>query len=273
MRIATYNLWNAATNWPLRLAGAAEELRALDAHIVCLQEAPAWADEGTTLADYLRQHTGYAHALHLPYPEAPRGEDRPEGLGFLSTLPLSAAHVSWSDGTDNQNSWGARVVVDWQGHSLAVTNVHLDWKHPANRERQIVRIVRELIDAHPADIDILCGDFNDDGAAPSLAYLAGSIELFGHRTCWRDLAADWHAARGDLPPVTLDFEHNPRWKPKKIAAPSKRYDRIYLRARLPELAAAVHVEDVGIFGKEPRNSLGIVPSDHYGLYADLSVKG
>jgi hypothetical protein len=32
----------------------------------------------------------------------------------------------------------------------------------------------------------------------------------------------------------------------------------------------VHAEQVGLFGKVPANSLGIVPSDHYGLVADLT---
>ena len=93
IRIATYNLWNAVVNWPQRLAGIAEELRGLDADIVAAQEAPTQAFESMLLADYLRGHTPYPHVLHLPYNETPRGEDRPEGLAFLSKLPLTDVRV------------------------------------------------------------------------------------------------------------------------------------------------------------------------------------
>ena len=273
MRIATYNLWNAVTNWPQRLAGIAEELCGLDADIVAAQEAPTQASESMLLADYLRGHTQYPHVLHLPCNETPRGEDRPEGLAFLSKLPLTNVQTNWRDGFDNENSWGARVVIDWNGVSLGVTNVHLDWKHADSRERHIVNIVREMIDAQPADIDILCGDFNDDGGASSLAFLAGSVTLHGYRNQapWSDLALEWHTACGETPPVTLDFEHNPRWKPKQIGGPSKRFDRIYLSARSPDLEPRTAA--VGVFGQHPTKVAGIVPSDHYGLYVDLMPAG
>ena len=271
MRIATYNLWNAAANWPQRLAGIAEVLRGLDADIVAAQEAPTQASETVLLEAYLREHTQYPHVLHLPYNETPRGDDRPEGLAFLSKLPLTDEQTNWRDGYDNENSWGARVVVDWQGVSVGLINVHLDWKLADSRERHLVSIVRGMIDAQPADIDILCGDFNDDLDALSLAFLDGGITLHGYRTQWRDLAMEWHAARGETPPVTLDFEHNPRWKAKRITTPSKRFDRIYLRARSLEFEPRTTA--FGVFGQHRTNAAGVVPSDHYGLYVDLEQAG
>jgi hypothetical protein len=100
-----------------------------------------------------------------------------------------------------------------------------------------------------------------------LRFLAGHVALDGHTTRWRDLAAEWHAARGETPPVTLDFEHNPRWKTKTIRDASKRFDRVYLRAD----GLGPRVLAVSLFGKEPANSLGVVPSDHYGVVVDLDL--
>jgi maltose 6'-phosphate phosphatase len=268
VRIATYNVWNAKTNWTRRLAALAEEVSHLDADLVALQEAPVEATPGLPIAAYLREHTLYPHVLHLPYPGPADKREWPEGLAFLSKHSLTDVQANWARGQPTGNSWGARVVLAWDGMSLGVTNVHLDWRHAASRERHIVRIVRDLIDARPCDVDLLCGDFNDDGDAPPLRYLAGQAALDGYTTCWRDLAAEWHAARGEPAPVTLDFEHNPRWRTKSIADPSKRFDRIYLRAR-PERAP--QVTRTGLFGQEPTNSLGLVPSDHYGLFADLEL--
>jgi endonuclease/exonuclease/phosphatase family metal-dependent hydrolase len=268
-RIATYNIWNAKTHWPRRLAAIAEEIALLDADLVALQEAPVNASPRLPLAAYLRQHTPYPHLLHLPYPGPADKREWPEGLLFLSKHRMQQVRANWVGAESTENSWGVRVVVQVQDVSLSVTNVHLDWRHAESRERHIVRIVRDVIDSRPCDVNILCGDFNDDGDAPVLQFLAGQIELDGYRTRWRDLAAEWHAARGELAPITVDFEHNPRWKAKAITASSKRFDRIYVRTS--ESAPAPSVVAAGLFGQEPRNSLGIVPSDHYGLLVDLDV--
>jgi len=269
LRVATYNIWNAKRNWPRRLAAAVEELTRLDADVVALQEAPVEAAPGVPLHQLLREQTVYPHILHLPYPGPADKREWPEGLAFLSKLPIEDISVNWEDGQPTENSWAGRIVVRWDGGSLGITNVHLDWRHAASRERHIVRIVRDLIDARPCDLDLLCGDFNDDGDAPMLQFLAGRTSLDGFRTCWHDLALEWHAERGEAPPVTLDFERNPRWKLMQIADPSKRFDRIYLRAADP--ARAPRTLRVGLFGKDPTNSLGIVPSDHSGLFADIEA--
>jgi endonuclease/exonuclease/phosphatase family metal-dependent hydrolase len=268
-RIATYNVWNAKTNWPRRLSAIAEEIALLDADVVALQEAPVNASPRLPLAAYLRQHTPYPHLLHLPYPGPADKREWPEGLLFLSKHRMQQVRANWVGAESTENSWGVRVVLQVQGVLLSVTNVHLDWRHAESRERHIVRIVRDVIGSRPCDVEILCGDFNDDGDVPVLQFLAGEVALDDYRTCWRDLAAEWHAARGETAPVTMDFEHNPRWQGKTIRDHSKRFDRIYLRTT--ESASEPTVVATGLFGQEPRNSLSIVPSDHYGLFVDLEV--
>jgi endonuclease/exonuclease/phosphatase family metal-dependent hydrolase len=268
LRIATYDIWNSKRNWARRLAAIVEELAALDADVVALQEVPVEVSPGLSIDGFLRELTAYPHVLHLPYPGPADKREWPEGLAFLSKLPIEDVRVNSDDGQPTENSWAGRIVVNWAGRWLGVTNVHLDWRHAASRERHIVRIVRDLIDAGPADLDLLCGDFNDDGDAPTLQFLEGRAALDGYRTRWQDLAVEWYAARGEAAPVTLDFENNPRWRSMQIADPSKRFDRVYLRAA--ESAASPRVQSVGLFGKEPTNSLGIVPSDHYGVFVDLA---
>jgi endonuclease/exonuclease/phosphatase family metal-dependent hydrolase len=268
LRIATINIWNARTNWARRLAALAEEVTFLDADLVAMQEVPVEAAPGRPIADYFLEQTAYPHACHLPYPGPADKREWPEGLAFLSKQPLTDVRVNWAAGQPTDNSWGARATLSWQGRSLSVTNVHLDWRHAESRERHIVRIVRDLIEAEPCDLDLLCGDFNDDGEAPVLRFLAGQAALDGHTTRWHDLAAEWYAARGQTPPVTLDFEHNPRWQGKTIRDHSKRFDRVYLRAAP---AHEPRVTCAAVFGKEPTNRLGVVPSDHYGLVVDLDA--
>jgi endonuclease/exonuclease/phosphatase family metal-dependent hydrolase len=269
LRLATYNIWNAKANWPQRLAALVEELGALNADLVAMQEVPFEASPGVPIDRFFRERGAYAQVLYLPYPGLADKREWPEGLAFLSNFSLEDIRVNWAGGQPTENSWGARATVRWQGLRLGITTVHLDFRHADSRERHIVRIVRDLIDAHPSDLDILCGDFNDDGDAPSLRFLEGRADLHGYRTAWRDLAVEWHAARGESPPVTLDFRDNPRWKAKNMTVPSKRFDRIYLCTS--EGVTAPRILGVGRFGDVPVNSGGVVPSDHYGLYADLDA--
>jgi len=268
-RIATYNVWSSSTNWARRLAGMAEEVARLDADVVALQEVPVEAGPALPIMEYLRAHTSYPHVLHLAYPGPADKREWPEGLALLGKHPLTDVRVNWEDGRPTDNSWAARAVISWQSRTVGIANLHLDWRHAASRERHILNVVRDMVEARPCDLDVLCGDFNDDGDALVLRFLAGRAEIAGERTCWRDLAEEWHALRGEPAPVTLDFRENPRWQPKGITAPSKRFDRVYLHST--ESASVVHVRRAGIFGKVPANSLGIVPSDHYGLYVDLGI--
>ena len=130
-----------------------------------------------------------------------------------------------------------------------------------------------MIDAQPADIDILCGDFNDDGDAPSLAFLDGSVALHGYRNQapWRDLALEWHAARGEAPPGHPRLRAQPALETEADRRPVEA-----LRPDLPARRSPEHEPRtlaVGLFGRRPTKIAGIVPSDHYGLYVDLTLAG
>ncbi len=266
MRIATYNLLNSAVGWKQRLAAIADELTVLDADIVAMQEAPTHAKDKQSLIDFFRDNTSYAYALHLRYPEDPAEDDRPEGLAFLSKHPIEAVWSSWDDDRATANNWAAKAVVDWRGASLGVTNVHLDWEHRVGREQHIVEIVRDVTEKHPCDHDILCGDLNDDVDSRVARYLEGEVSIAGSGTRWRDLAHTWHAVLGEVAPITVNFYGNP-WRGETVDEVPARFDRIYLRRG--KSSQDLRVVRAGLFGKEPANRLGIVPSDHYGVFVDL----
>ncbi len=266
MRIATYNLWNSTTNWARRLAAIVEELTFLDADIVALQEAPTQARDRQSLVDFFREETDYPHVIQLEEPEAPDEGERPEGLAFISKLPFEAVRTNWERVATN-NNWAMKIAVDWKGRSLGVTNVHLDYRQASSREQHIARIVRELIDSHSCDYEILCGDFNDELDSLLARFLEGRASIEGYRTQWRDLAYAWHANLGESPPVTLDFLNNPRWQDEVSNETPARFDRLYLRTS--ESSLGIQILQAGIFGREPHNRFGIIPSDHYGVFVDL----
>src|SRR5262245_39550901 len=137
MRVATYNLWNSPVDWERRLAAIVEELRALSADVVALQEAPTEATPGRSLAAYLEAETGYLEVRHAPYPqvEDDADDDRPEGLAVLSRLPLGTVWTSWADGVTTDNNFAAKLHAEIGGTSVGFTNVHLDWQDAGKRVR------------------------------------------------------------------------------------------------------------------------------------------
>lgn len=256
MRIATYNLWNAPGDWERRLLAIADELGAVDADVVALQEAPVEASAGRTLADFLATETGYRYVSYKGYATVPDAGDRPEGLAVLSHLKCGEARTNWESGIDTGNSYAMRLCVETPRGRLGITNVHLDWEHPDRRVGAIADICGRLIGNEPADIEVLCGDFND--------YEDGPVAEFLSSHGWQDAVV----ASDPAAPVTLDFADNPRWKGTGNTERPGRFDRIYLRSRS---GTTPRITGSGRFGKRPANRFDLVPSDHYGVFVDLEI--
>lgn len=196
--------------------------------------------------------------LHLPYEVEP-DDDRPEGLALVTSYRVRASWTSWSGGAPTHNNHAATFHLEVAGATLGLTNLHLDWQHPDGRVRAIADIVERLIEQHPADLEVLCGDFNDHDDGPVAAYLEH------HPRPWCDAVA---SAPGAVAPVTIDFLDNPRWRGRGSTERPGRFDRIYLRAGRGRPAPRVVAS--GLFGRRPANRFGIVPSDHYGAFVDLA---
>ena len=274
MRVATYNVWNSTANWEQRLAAIVEELGVLGADIVALQEAPTEAFPGRALAAYLEVETGYRHVLHLPYDVEPDDTERPEGLALLSRWPVRGVWTNWSGGATTYNNAAARFHVEVADRRMGITNIHLDWQDQSRRVEAMADIVDRLIAPHPADVEILCGDFNDHEGGPVAVFLEGHAEggegqpeAAGARARWRWLDAVASSVGPAAAPITLDFLENPRWAGGEVSERPGRFDRIYLRDTVP----ARTVMASGLFGRRPANRFGIIPSDHYGVFVDLAL--
>jgi maltose 6'-phosphate phosphatase len=270
MRVATYNLWNSPVNWERRLAAIVDELRVLSADVVALQEAPTEAAPGRSLTAYFEAETGYREVRHVPYPEDEADDDRPEGLALLSRHSLGPVWTSWADGAATHNSFAVKVDVEIGGASVGFTNVHLDWESPDHRLQAITELV-SWGERHPADIEILCGDFNDPEDGPVAAYLEAGpgrgAAVPPETRMWQDAVV--YSVGRTAAPMTLDPLRNPRWAGSVVSERPARFDRIYLRSSSSRSAPRVVAS--GLFGREPANRLGIVPSDHYGVFVDLEL--
>ena len=266
MRIATFNIWNSPLKWSQGRIAIVDGINHLSADIILLQEAPIEAEPGVLTVDFLREETEFAHVVHLTEPLEPEDREWPEGLVTPSRFPMSQVKANWEVTGNPANNWAICVVSGVGDTRVNATNVHLDWQSEERRQIETVLILEELIEPANYEIDIIADDFNDDSAVVN--FLGGLSDIDGKTTAWRELVAEAYAANSQPAPPIIDPESNPRWEFVKEKEPARRFDRIYLRSNSGESGTVDSVQ-AGIFGKEPNNRFGIVPSDHYGVYTDI----
>jgi len=140
------------------------------------------------------------------------------------------------------------------------------------RERQIVDIMG--IVTHESDsgcYEFLLGDFNSRPESSVYQFLAGQQSLHGQATApWHDLARTWAERSGFAPAATLDFGRNPRWRDAPTLDRPARVDWILVRDTFASGLVSPSLTRAGIFGDEATPIAHVVPSDHYGVFADLA---
>ncbi len=269
MKLVTYNLWNTHIRWPERLNAACEELSRVDADIVALQEVSACVEaaDGRNTARYIGDRCGYEHIVMRLYPDDPD-----EGLCILSKRPFSAIEAGWDTSFGALRNCGLRVCLTTDQTNVAITNVHLDFDGIAQREAQIFAVLEWIESRSGAECyEILCGDFNAPPDSSIYRFLMGQQTLLGKGVRpWHDLAR-YHAEKtGRMPSPTLDFWNNPRWRDAPTLEVPVRIDWILLQDVFNSGLPYPRVMDADVFGTEPTPLTRVVPSDHYGVYAELA---
>lgn len=163
-------------------------LTSMDADVVALQEIDqhsSWAGNFDHLA-YLRDHTGYAHALHGVTTRRGGMFNLCYGNAFLSRHPLEEGEAV---------TFGARTVgekgflfaeISIEGRRVPLINLHLHYRSRAARLDQVGQVFRYLAQRHNARSPywsvppLVCGDFNtSDKASDATAGLLTELEYFG----------------------------------------------------------------------------------------------
>lgn len=265
MRFATYNIWNAPTHQQARQAALINALMQLNADVIALQEVPtAFGHDEKDAGKVLAEQSHYPYSYFRAYPTDPD-----EGLAFLSRYPLQATGADWDlpHSSTPACAIGAALTIDHV--HLTMTNVHLDWSSSVIREEQIRRVVvwhnvRKAVDS----FSLLVGDFNATPESSIYRFLSGQQSLDGIATPpWVDLAAYDAFIKQKPTAATLDFITNPRWRNTPTLELPMRVDWLLFGADVTQKPP--QVQTVALFGVEPLPPTDIVPSDHYGVYADL----
>lgn len=274
LRVLTLNIWNRHDPWEDRLRLIREGIRELDPDLIGLQEV--LSQEGRSQADVIAEGFGYSVAFGAAAKVAGGAEF---GNAVLSRWPVARQQVfPLPTGAADEARSLLLAEIDAPHGRIPFGVTHLNWKfhHGAIREAQVSMIAEILEREAPVDAPalappppagaggfppILVGDFNAQPDAAEIRFLKG-LQTLGGRSVF---FSDSFEQAGHGPGYTFDATRNP------YAAGTHEYPRRidYIFVRGPDrqvrgkpLVARVVFQDlVG----------GVSASDHYGVYAELSV--
>jgi endonuclease/exonuclease/phosphatase family metal-dependent hydrolase len=259
MKIATYNVWNSDKGMPGREAQIIDEIKALDADVIVLQEV-----RDKAFHERLLQATGYKNHCFAPHEEKEADGaswEQGEGLAVYSKFPIKFTHAI---------EYALIVAVEQMGHSILLVNVHLPWDSVIAQEECIVNINKE-ISTISSDYQFILGDFNCAETSSVQQYLKGCRSLNNTEVhhYWTDLALVAEEFLGIGLEMTLDLSNNPRWKGKPVTDNSARVDCIFIHDCFPQPYPALKF--LRYFGKDVSEKTRFSASDHYGVFAELQM--
>ncbi len=265
IRIATWNLWGRYGPWEARLPVIVENLRAINADILALQEV--WEDDTTNQACELAKALGCTEPVYAANLER---DGVRSGNAVLSrwpirrhevrTLPRRGAHDAIDE--EGEERLCLFAEIDGPRGPIQMFCAHLSWSddHSAIRQEQVAEICRFVREMRPRPFPaVLCGDLNADPQSDEIRILTGRAASPVPRVVFRDA---WQAAGNDDPGYTWSNE-NP------FAAASldleRRIDHVMVGH--PKLGGVGHVLEAHVAGDVPVD--GMWPSDHLAVVVEL----
>ncbi|TDD93618.1 endonuclease/exonuclease/phosphatase family protein [Actinomadura rubrisoli] len=260
LRVASWNVWDRYGPWRERETAIIATLRDAAPDIVVLNEA--WEDGEDAQADRL------GDALRLPhrvFRGAPSDTDAGglAGIAVLSRWPLGR---TGERRLGDQDGWDAGFAVsaraDGPRGAVQVFGVGLGWKlgHSGQRQQQVRDLGAYVRETAATDAPlVVCGDFNAAPDSDEIRMLTGRAAVAARGLVFYDA---WEVA-GDGGPGHTWSNANPWARP--VLWPDRRID--YVFSAWPRAGGAGHPVRCELLGVRPVG--GVVPSDHYGVLAEL----
>lgn len=245
LRLLTWNLWFGEFARARRLDAALEIVRDHSPDVIAFQEivpetlqqvwATPWVEDGYHLTDT----TGATFRLRY-------------GTVLLTRIAPAAIHVVPLPSDMGRDLVAVDLVIG--GATLRVGGIHLESEYSTPRRIEQLRRIGPFLNA--ADAAVLMGDMNFTDGDPEEAVLpAGAQDV-------------WKQVRPGDPGVTRDSMGNGMARLHDRTPQSRRLDRIFL---MPG-ASGWRASSIEIVGTEPIDGdPTLLPSDHYGLVADLVI--
>lgn len=260
VRVATWNVWDRYGPWREREPAITATLRDAAPDIVVLAEA--WEDDDDAQADRLAKALGLPHTVFRGAPSAAGGGR--SGIALLSRWPLGQVGRQQLGFQQDQFDSGHAVHARADGPRgpLHVFGTVLGWKldHSAQRQEQVRALGGFVRQAGRNDAPVVvCGDFNAAPDSDEIRMLTGRAAAAAPGVVFYDA---WEMA-GDGTAGHTWSRANPWTRP--VLWPDRRID--YIFSAWPRAGGAGHPVHCELIGERPVD--GVVPSDHYGVLADL----
>ncbi|HXY95256.1 MAG TPA: endonuclease/exonuclease/phosphatase family protein [Acidimicrobiia bacterium] len=265
VRIATWNLWGRYGPWEARLPVIVENLRAIDADVLALQEV--WEDDTRSQAHELAEALGCAEPVYAANLER---DGARSGNAVLARWPILRHSVrvlprrGALGAVDEEGEERLCVFAEIDGPRgpIQVFCAHLSWRsdHSAVRQEQTRDIAQFLTETRPRPFPaVLCGDLNAEQSSDELRLLTGRSASPVPRVVLRDA---WEAA-GNRDPGFTWSNTNP------FAAASLDVDRRidHVMVGQPKLGGVGHVLDARVAGDLAVG--GMWGSDHLAVVVEL----
>jgi endonuclease/exonuclease/phosphatase family metal-dependent hydrolase len=258
LRVVSWNVWARYGPWAEREQAITETLAAGEPDVVALVES--WATEDDTQVVRLSDRLGLpGHA----FSGGLEADGVTSGIGLLSRWPIRR-HEQRRLGEDAGWDGGSVLFAEIDGPRgpIQVFTVLLAWRldHSDVRQRQVRDVaayIKEIADRR-API-VLCGDYNADPDSDEIRTLTGRAAVAAPGLVFYDA---WEVAGGAGPGYTWS-NANP-WAAPALW-PDRRID--YVFSAWPRRGGTGHPVRCEVVGADPVG--GVVPSDHYGVLADL----
>jgi endonuclease/exonuclease/phosphatase family metal-dependent hydrolase len=265
VRIATWNVWGRYGPWEARMPVITENLRAIDADILALQEV--WEDHSRSQARELAGALGYTEPVYAHNLER---DGARSGNAVLARWPITRHEVrvlprrGAFDAVDEEGEERLCLFAEVDGPRgpIQMFCAHLSWSadHSAVRQEQTRAIAHFLTETRPRPFPaVLCGDLNSEQSSDELRLLTGRSASPVRHVVLRDA---WEAA-GNRDEGYTWSNTNP------FAAASLDLDRRidHIMVGQPKLGGAGHVLTAHVAGDTPID--GMWGSDHFAVVAEL----
>jgi endonuclease/exonuclease/phosphatase family metal-dependent hydrolase len=256
LRVLSWNLWGRFGPWEARQPAILSTIQGIDPDVACLQEV--WSEGASSMAGLVGERLG-AHHVHCFDDDGPVHS----GNAIVSRWPVLRSE--WrplpTGGEPDERRTVLFAEIDGPRGPFQVFCTHLNWRfdHSLVRQEQ-VRAIGNLIQScrpreHPP---ILAGDMNAAPDSDEIRALTGRAGTVAPNLVFHD---GWEVTgdgagmtwSNDNPYAALDLE------------PSRRID--YVFAGWPRRGGLGHIVHAEVIGRAPVD--GVVPSDHYGVLAEL----